>query len=398
MHILFVCHEYPPCNHGGIGSFTKDLAEGLVSSGHKVTVVGVYNSSFLQLKTPVIETISGVNVYRYPEKKTFSKTQLNSIHNRWYLHKLIKQINNEISIDLVESPESQGWLAFGVPINVPLITRLHGGETYFGVELNRASSRLNKFFEGKQLKNSDLLVSVSDYTARKTLEIFKSRSPFKVIYNSIKIPESFVFKSADDFKNKRIVFTGTLIPKKGVKELVMSMNYILKKYPDAELHLAGKSNYEIDGIPYLDTLYSLLECESYKARVKVLGPLDREKELFPLLSSAEVCCFPSYSEAFALTPLEAMAIGKAVVFTELCSGPEAIEHGVSGLLCNPKNPKDIAEKIMYYFDNKLETNIIKKNAKRRTEKMFGYNHWLDQNIKCYEDHISKFGDKVENEK
>jgi len=39
MHIGFVCHEYPPCHHGGIGSFTKDLAEGLVKEGFCISIL-----------------------------------------------------------------------------------------------------------------------------------------------------------------------------------------------------------------------------------------------------------------------------------------------------------------------------------------------------------------------
>ena len=41
MHIGLITHEYPPDSHGGVGSFTRDLAEGLVQAGDKVTVIAV---------------------------------------------------------------------------------------------------------------------------------------------------------------------------------------------------------------------------------------------------------------------------------------------------------------------------------------------------------------------
>ena len=160
------------------------------------------------------------------------------------------------------------------------------------------------------------------------------------------------------------------------------MNTVLKLYPHAELHLAGKNNLILGNERYQDFLSGLLSDELLQ-RVKFLGPLDREKELFPLLSSAEVCCYPSYSEAFALAPLEAMAMGKAVVFTKLSSGPEAIVHGESGLLCDPKNPSDIAKNIIKLLENKSATDQLRVKARSRIENNFSYPEWLQKNIHCY---------------
>ena len=384
MHIGFVCHEYPPCNHGGIGSFTKDLAEGLIQSGFSVSVIGVYSSAILEINEQVVEEISGVKVYRLPERKNYNLPQLNNLANRWYLYAQIKKVHSDKKIDILESPESQGWLPLGTPKNIPFITRFHGGETYFGEELDRGYSRLNKILEKRQLTHSDQLVSVSDYTAKKTLDIFNLHKPYTVIYNSVKVPEKFTTTDNNSFIKRRIVFTGSVIPKKGVRELVEAMNIVFARYPEAELYIAGKNNYMIDNTAFSDIMLDSLEKETYKSRVKFLGSVDREAVLFPLLSSAEVCCFPSYSEAFALTPLESMAIGKPVVFTKLASGPEAIEDGVSGLLCDPKDPKDIAEKIMFYFENPDKAKEIAKNGKKRVETLFSYDKWLKENIALYQ--------------
>lgn len=382
MHILFVCNEYPPCNHGGIGSFTKDLAEGLVAKGFSVSVVGIYNSDVFRLSLPSQEIISGVNVYRYPEKKVSGFPRFKALLNRIYLLKVIRKLHCDKTVDVIECPDSQGWLALGAPKGISLITRLHGGEAYFGHELQRPFSRLNGMLEKWQFKKSNRLVSVSHYTAKKTLKIFNLEKDYEVIYNSVRVPRSFLNLDENSFVRGRIVFTGSLIPKKGVQELILAMNTVLKLYPHAELHLAGKNNLILGNERYQDFLSGLLSDELLQ-RVKFLGPLDREKELFPLLSSAEVCCYPSYSEAFALAPLEAMAMGKAVVFTKLSSGPEAIVHGESGLLCDPKNPSDIAKNIIKLLENKSATDQLRVKARSRIENNFSYPEWLQKNIHCY---------------
>ena len=40
MKIVFVCNEYPPRPHGGIGTFVHTIARALLQKGHQVTVVG----------------------------------------------------------------------------------------------------------------------------------------------------------------------------------------------------------------------------------------------------------------------------------------------------------------------------------------------------------------------
>ena len=60
------------------------------------------------------------------------------------------------------------------------------------------------------------------------------------------------------------------------------------------------------------------------------------------LSRAAVCVYPSHMEAMPLAWLEGMSMGKCVVASQTGPGPEVIEHGVSGLLCDPHDPAAIA--------------------------------------------------------
>ena len=49
MHICFVCREYPPSlRGGGIASYQKEMAYGLVTLGHKVTVICASDNTRLE--------------------------------------------------------------------------------------------------------------------------------------------------------------------------------------------------------------------------------------------------------------------------------------------------------------------------------------------------------------
>jgi glycosyltransferase involved in cell wall biosynthesis len=80
-------------------------------------------------------------------------------------------------------------------------------------------------------------------------------------------------------------------------------------------------------------------------KITFTGEVGRDR-LRDLMASAAVCVFPSHMEAMPIVWLEAMAMGKAVVASETGPGPEVLSDGVSGLLCNPRDPASIASRVI----------------------------------------------------
>lgn len=383
MHIGFICHEYPPCNHGGIGSFMKDLAEALHKQGHDVTVIGYYITPVLKLDKIVDEVINGVRILRYPHGKKFSSIPLNTLYIRYKLYTQIKKLHSQKKFDIIESPGGSGWLPFGLPKNIPLVSRLHGGEVYTAFQLGKKISKLIRLLEKKQLQNSAQIVSVSKYTAETISNLLHVQKRYEVIYNSVDNNLFDINKQYFMEEKGLIVFAGTIKKAKGVEELVTSMNIVCKMNQDAHLILAGKITSFNNGESYEDYLRTLLDKE-YQNKVSFTGILDRETQLIPLLQKSEICCFPSYVESFSLAPLEAMSLGKAVIFTKLTSGPETIVDRESGLLCDPKNPEDIAKNILLLLEDDTLRKKLAENGKARVLEKFTFTTWIDQNIAMYQ--------------
>jgi glycosyltransferase involved in cell wall biosynthesis len=65
-----------------------------------------------------------------------------------------------------------------------------------------------------------------------------------------------------------------------------------------------------------------------------------------VMAEASVCVYPSLIEALPVVWLETMAMGKAVVASRTGPGPEIIEDGVSGLLCDPRDSAAIANRVI----------------------------------------------------
>ena len=62
MNILYLCDEYPPGQHGGIGTSVRSMARELVKQGHRVVVAGLYSPGYGGADEFVD---NGVKVYRF---------------------------------------------------------------------------------------------------------------------------------------------------------------------------------------------------------------------------------------------------------------------------------------------------------------------------------------------
>ncbi|HMQ48413.1 MAG TPA: glycosyltransferase family 4 protein [Saprospiraceae bacterium] len=382
MKIGFYCDEYPPGMHGGVGAFCKDLAEGLVQKGAEVVVFGIYPARRFQENKTIQENINGVKVIRVPSKKYSNISILHRYRERQAILKLTAKVAREEGFVVFESHESTGYFPFGAPDGLKLVTRLHGGEWYFGKELNRPFSRLNGYFEKRQLTRSDRVLGCSDYVCRKTLTYMGLPMKYDVIHNCV----SDLFLSEYDPSQTQeglILFTGSVLPKKGIKELCIASNAIFDQLPHARLVIAGKNLYRKEGMPYEQFVRQFV-ADEHQSRITFSGALDREKELLPLIQRAAVCVFPSQAEAFALAPLEAMAAGKPVIYTKYISGPEAIQDGRDGLLIDPYFPENISNSIVRVLTDKHLAQELGKNGRQTILDRFDYRKWIEQNLAYYQ--------------
>lgn len=131
----------------------------------------------------------------------------------------------------------------------------------------------------------------------------------------------------------RVVFIGRLSEEKGVDVLLRAMQDV----HSLECAVIG------DG-PEKETLQRLA-AELKLDNVKFLGALYGE-DLNREIARAKAAVIPSQSyETFGLTALEAYAWGKPVIASRIGALPEVVREGETGLLFDPTDPKDLAEKL-----------------------------------------------------
>jgi len=382
MHICFLTNEYPKEGfpHGGIGSFVKTLAIALVKKGIKVSVVGTNYT----LKTET-QNVDGVDVYRLKPNKTKG---LSWYFNSKAINSKLREIHKENPIKVVESSEL--GLAFIYKIkSVKYIIRLHGGHHFFAESEKRKINKWKGFQEKMSFKKSDGFVAVSHYVKNHTEKYLSfNNKPIAYISNPIDTDFFKPIENKQEYEN-RIVFAGTVCEKKGIRQLIQSFPFVKKEFPNTTLEIYGRDWFFADGSSYIQMLK--------ENEIQPLGKLADDihfhgaisyQDIPKAYSEASVCVFPSHMETQGLVAPEAMAMQKAVIFTKYGPGPEAIEDFITGFLCDPYSPEDIAKKIVWVLSNKEEAKIIGEKARDFVSGKYELNVIVCQNIDFFESLIN----------
>ncbi|OXB20829.1 glycoside hydrolase [Flavobacterium tructae] len=382
MTIAFLTPEYPHFktgDSGGIGTSIKNLALGLLTKGIlvRVLVYGQKEESIFNDDGIVVQQIKNVKF-----------KGLSWFLTRKKIEKIIDQLYAAKEIDVVEAPDWTGITSFIQPRECPLIIRLHGSDAYFCHLDDRPVKWVNKFHEKRALKKAAALLSVSQFAAATTNAVFGLNERFTVIPNLIDIDQ---FKSLKNFSqsNKNILYFGSLIRKKGLLELPYIFNKVVESNPEAKLVLIGKDVPDIVS-GNASTWKMMQESFSEKAKTQVsyLGSIPYS-EIKNKIEETTICVFPSFAEAFPVSWLEAMAMQKAIVASNIGWTKEMIVDGESGFLAHPSHHDVFAAKILQLLNNPVQAEEMGENARIRVEQFFSRAKIVDDNINFYKKVINQ---------
>lgn len=345
MKIAFLTHEYPHSktgNSGGIGTSIKNLAIGLLEQGCSVRVLvyGQNEESVFEDQGIVIQQIKNIKLKGLSWFLTRKKIQ-----------KIINQLYIQHEIDIVEASDWTGITSFIQPKACPIVVKIHGSDTYFCHLDNRPVKWINKFHEKRALRKADALLSVSRFAADLTNQVFGLNKQFTVIPNAIDVNlfQNTSYKNNND--KKTILYFGSLIRKKGLLELPYIFNEVVKKNPEAQLILVGKDVPDIiSGNKSTWKMMQQLFTDQALANVRFLGSIPY-KNIKNQIDLATVCVFPSFAEALPVSWIEAMALQKSVVASNIGWATEIISDSQDGFLVNPRDHGTYAEKILKLLDN-----------------------------------------------
>lgn len=176
-------------------------------------------------------------------------------------------------------------------------------------------------------------------------------------------------------KRPLILFVGRLVYYKGVDVLLRALTEV-----DADLFCVG------DGPLKTSLVQTCLEL-NLQDRVYFINQLSKE-ELAKSYAAADVLCLPSVanSEAFGLVQIEAHASKTATVSSKLPTGVSfATKDGMDGLLFEPGNSKDLANKLNTILSQPELLEKLSQGAYQRAHELFSFKNMIDGTYRVYQD-------------
>lgn len=194
-------------------------------------------------------------------------------------------------------------------------------------------------------------IVANSYYTKNYLENVYKKNINHVVYPGVDW-ENFKFKKG---KENVILVVNRLFPEKRVDLAIKSMEFL----DDYMLWIVG------EGV-YLNTLKKLVLEMGLEKRVKFWGKVS-EKKLIELYSECFCTVFTPLREPFGMVALESMAAGKPVIGCKEGGFTEIMEDGVHGFLIDP-DPKKIAEKIIYLYENSALYEKMRKECRIESQK------------------------------
>jgi len=167
---------------------------------------------------------------------------------------------------------------------------------------------------------------------------------------------------------------GRLVWQKGFEYLIRSFPEVLKSCPDAWLLLVG------DG-PLRANLEVLSEALDMKDKIIFAGFRSDIKEV---LASMDILVIPSLLEGFPMVTLEAMAMAKPIVATDIDGLREQIIDGESGILLPPEDPNALTTSIVKLLNDPQLAVRMGSYARKQVEKEFPLEKMIMETHEVYQ--------------
>ena len=252
---------------------------------------------------------------------------------------------------------------------VPYIATAHAGDIF------PLKSRFFRYFTSLAVKNSDFCTANSSYT-KKELEKISGEKSIEVIPMGVDLRlfgsknENAGLRKKFGIKKEFILSVGRLAEKKGIKYLVMAMENIIKKFPEARLVIVG------DG-PERGNLETLVKNIGLGGNIIFAGKISN-RNLPEFYATADLFVGPSIvtengdTEGLGVVFLEALASGTCVIGSNVGGIPDIIEHNRTGLLARQKDVKQLSDSITKLLLDKNLRKRLALNGQKKVRKMYSW--------------------------
>lgn len=217
-------------------------------------------------------------------------------------------------------------------------------------------ARIFHIFEKVTLMNSDLVI-VHYESSKKIIKKYFNVNDRKIYlfpwYNEIFKRKGNDISNISQYKHPLVVSICRQDPRKGINFIIHAIKIASKTIPKINCLIVGSGS-------FLDLNRKLVEKLKLTRYVNVIG---FASDIQPILAQADIdIVVPLAQGSSALTVMEAMSYGKAIIASDCDGIPEDIKDNVNGIIVKKGSEKAIADAIIKLVkDKKLRTRLGKES-------------------------------------
>lgn len=209
----------------------------------------------------------------------------------------------------------------------------------------------------------------------------------RTIYNGIDLsgfppihPNGHYLQEWDIPGNASVVLMiARMVPQKDHRTFLKAARRVAEKRQDVYFLLAGEG--------YLRGQVEIwIEEMGLRERTRLLGT---RLDVWELIHQADVVALATHFEGCSNVVMEAMALGKPVVATQVGGNPELIVHGETGWTVPVKDDEAFAEALLNLLENETEARGMGEKGRRRIAEKFSLQKTTQEIMSLYDELLSR---------
>lgn len=360
----------------------------------KIIIIGTVASSILGFRANLIKALLRQDHSVYAFVSEYSQDELNDIAalgalpityelNRgginpladakatYVLSKKIKEIAPDLVFSYFSKPVIFGTLAARLA-KVPRIIGMLEGLGYAFTEQPEGLSKKAQLIKSIQvllykiaLPQLDKIIFLNPDDPKDLLETYHIKVKQVDVLGGIGLDlNEYVYQPIKTIVSPiNFLFIGRMLKEKGIHDFIAAAKIVKQSYPNVHFTVLGS----ID--PFNPGALQQLELDRLIS-LNIINYPGQVDDVQKWIADCHVFVLPSYREGVPRSIQEAMAMGRAVITTDVPGCRETVIDGVNGFLVEKWNPQALAEKMIYFIEHPEQVAIMGQESYKIAQDKF----------------------------
>ncbi|WP_201598643.1 glycosyltransferase family 4 protein [Psychrobacter vallis] len=360
----------------------------------KIAIIGTVASSFYGFRAGLIKALREKQYVIYAFTSEYSMDDLKKIEalgvipvtyelNRggmnpladakatYALSKKIKEVAPDLVLSYFSKPVIFGTLAARMA-KVPKIIGMLEGLGYAFTDQPEGLNNKTKLIKNIQallykiaLPQLDKIIFLNPDDPKDLLAFYNIKAKKVEVLGGIGLDlDDYSFQVIKSIESPiKFLFIGRMLKEKGIHDFIAAAKMVKQRYPDVEFTVLGAIDTSNPGALKQSELDQLISLNI----INYPGQVDNVQDW---IAQSHVFVLPSYREGVPRSTQEAMAIGRAVITTDVPGCRETVIDGVNGFLVEKWNPKALADKMIYFIEHPEQIKAMGDESYKLAQEKF----------------------------